>query len=274
MRLPERRYREIREVLEWVREVSFRFTYTARGRLFPPILINALPKSGSTYISRSLGRSLQVGQRTVAMHGFGSLGTLDIAELERAAKGNCVLHQHLPAEPHIVAALAAKCPKIVLNLRDPRAALVSWSYFVREFHEQYSYLLALQAVEQPLPERFFERSHEEQLSWHVEHYFSSMISWIARWLQVIDEVPKNGLNILVTDYAELVADAEALLRRILDFYEIAVEPEWLSIRRPKPGSWKFRAGATKDWHVEYTPEALARATAMVPEAWRSRFGWV
>lgn len=274
MRMRERHYRRIRRVAEGVSEFCRSLTYRAHGRHFPPVLVNALPKSGSTYISRTLARTLEVDQRTIAMHGFRSLGSLDMNELERVSRGNCVLHQHLPAEPHVVAALAAKCPKMVLNLRDPRAALVSWGHFVREFHEQHSYLLALQAAEQLLPDRFFEWSHTDQLTWHVDHYFASMISWIEGWLRVADAGPSEITpGILVTEYAELTGDPEGLFRRILDFYGIAIEPEWLSIRRPKPGSWKFRAGTTKDWRVEYTPEAMARATAMVPEAWRRRFGW-
>lgn len=274
MRISERQYKKIRRTADRISDYCFKLAYPARGSHFPPILINALPKSGSTYISRSLGRALQVGPLSIANHGLVSTGIVNVDVLERVAAGNCVLHQHLPAEPHIVLALAAKCPRMVLNLRDPRAALVSWSYFVREFNEQHSYIFALQAVEQSLPERFFEWPDKEQLSWHVDHSLPAMIAWITRWLEVVDAGPQgSGLTILVTEYTELVEKPEVLFRRILDFFGVDIEPGWLSIRQPKPGSWKFRAGTTKDWRADYAPADLARATEMLPQGWGDRFGW-
>jgi hypothetical protein len=268
----ESQYRAARRLAERVTEFCYRRTYHGRGRHYPPIVVNALPKSGSTYITRTLQQTLKVGPRRFALHGFHSAGTVDVNSLDRVAEGNCVCHQHLPPEPHIVAALKAKLGRMVLNIRDPRAALVSWTHFVNEFHAEHSYLQALQEAETVLPESYFQLPIAEQLSWQIDHRLPHMIDWIAKWLEIADRQDPD-FPILVTDYAEMVRDTRAFVQRILDFYGVAIEADWLAVRKPKPGQWKFRVGTGKDWRTDFTPAALERATAALPADWMSRFGW-
>ncbi len=268
----ESQYRSVRRLAKQVTEFCYRRTYQGRGRRYPAIVVNALPKSGSTYITRTLQQTLKVGPRRFALHGFHSAGTVDVELLDQVAEGNCVCHQHLPPEPHVVAALETKLGRMVLNLRDPRAALVSWTHFVNEFHNEHSYLQALQEAETFLPESYFALPIADQLAWQIDHRYPQTIAWMTNWLEVADR-PGGKLSVLVTDYADMVSDTRAFMQRILDFYGIAAEPDWLKVRQPKAGQWKFRVGTAKDWRADFAAETLEKATAMLPPAWVERFGW-
>jgi hypothetical protein len=269
--LRPRQFKRIDSALSALRARCFGLTYHGQGRTFPSILINALPQSGSTFIAKSLRRALTAGPQPLMMHGFVSSGTIDPHALEIFAAGNRVSQQHLPAEPHIVAALAMKAPRMVLNLRDPRAALVSRTHFIIRQKRENSPLQVLQAMESSFPADYFEWPFADQLAWQAENHLPRVMRWIDRWL-AIEADTSNGLDVLVTEYGELIQDTEALLRRILDFYGIS-EPRRTMATTPKPGRWKFRAGSTEDWRTQYKPETLAAVTRLIPADCAARFNW-
>lgn len=273
MKLGKRHYLAIRGTLNWVDSRCSQLTYTARGRHFPPIIINALPKSGSTFIAKSLRRVLEVRSRSIALPGMRSGATLDLTALQDVAQGNCVCQQHFAADPHVLAAFADKSLKVVVNIRDPREALVSWTHFLNEFNSRHSRLHAVQAMETVVDPEYFRRSIPDQLVWQVKNYLPHTIDWISRWVATTDMRQAEG-TMLLTEYSELARDASAFLAKILGFYGIEADPEWLKLPATKPGRWKFRAGNTKDWRSEYRPDSLAEATAALPVALRERFNWL
>jgi hypothetical protein len=248
-----------------------RIAYPARRRRFPPILINTLPKSGSKYILRSLSRTLQVGSIRILNSGLTQAG-IGEPEFKRFAEGNYVCQEHMPALPHLIASLEMKTPRMVLHLRDPRAALVSWVHHVNTIYRKGHIIAILQGVEQRMPEDYFERSVTDQLAWQTDHFLPTTSNWISRWMDVVDD-PATQLKILITQHAELAADSQALLARILRFYEIDFEPDWINTRTPQVGKWNYRAGSKENWRDAYPPALLDRATSMIETRERERFGW-
>jgi hypothetical protein len=87
------------------------------------------------------------------------------------------------------------------------------------------------------------------------------------------EQKSSGLEILITTYPELAADSAALLERILKFYQIDFQPDWISRRAPEVGKWNYRAGEKADWREAYTPALLDRATSLISARERDRFDW-
>ncbi|HVT51376.1 MAG TPA: sulfotransferase domain-containing protein [Dongiaceae bacterium] len=248
-----------------------RKAFPARQRRFPPILINTLPKSGSKYILRSLSRTLQVDDIRIQGAGLTRAGIAE-PNFKRFIQGNHVCQEHLPAEPHIVAALETAVPRVVLHLRDPRAALVSWVHHVNTIYKKGHYVAILQGVETRMPEKYFEWGIPDQLAWQTDHFLPTTVNWISRWMDVIEE-KSSSLEIMITTYPELAADSVALLARILKFYQIDFEPDWISRRAPEVGKWNYRAGQKADWRDAYTPVLLDRATALIAERERNRFDW-
>lgn len=267
MRMSKSHFRAVKRGAEKVVSICEGWTYPARGRQFPAMLINALPKSGSTFIAKTLRQTLECRRADIATKFGANMRVLSVV----AVRGNTVCHQHFPGEPHIIAALGATIGRMVLNLRDPRAALVSWTHSVNGLNREHSYLRALQMA-RVIPPGYFEMSIQDQVAWQVDNRLPFSVEWIRRWLEAVDQ-PTPELAILLTDYRDMIADTRAFMERILEFYGIAIEPEWLTVRKPQPGQWKFRAGTTKDWRADYSPAALDRATSMMPESWGARFGW-
>jgi Sulfotransferase domain len=245
--------------------------YPARGRSFPPILINTLPKSGSKFILRALQRTLQVDDIRILYGGLTRAG-LSEPNLIRFAAGNRICQEHLPPEQHIVAGLELRAPRMVLHVRDPRAALVSWVHHVNTIYRKGHIVAILQGVEQRLPEDYFERAIPDQLAWQVDHFLPTTTRWISGWMDIIDQ-QSDKLQILLTRYEDLSGDSDALLMRILAFYGIDCPQEWLYRQDPKVGKWNYRAGTKEDWRAAYSPELLARASAMIAPRERERFGW-
>lgn len=270
-RLKRKYYRAIEGKTTAVLAFFHRNTFPARRRRFPPILINTLPKSGSKYILRSLARTLQVDHVRIQGSGFTRAG-IDQAAINRFVEGNCIAQEHLPAEPHIVASLEIAVPRMVLHLRDPRAALVSWAHHVNTIYRKGHYLSILQSVEKRMPEKYFDWSITDQLAWQTENFLPSTVNWITRWMDVIEQ-KSSSLEIMVTTYPELVADSEALQQRILKFQQIDVEPSWIRRQAPEVGKWNYRAGSNSDWRKVYSPALLDLATSLIPERERARFDW-
>jgi hypothetical protein len=269
VRIKRRHYRLIERGAQRVLDFAHRYTYPARGRRFPPLLINTLPKSGSVFLLRNLEQILEVDSIRIKWGGLTKASVADRA-LEKLAFGNRICQEHLPAHDHILAALELKVPRLVLHLRDPRQALVSWTHHINRAHEIGLHVSTFHGVEGRLPAGYFDQPIGDQLAWQVENVLPTSCKWISDWLDVVEK--PGELSILVTTFDELAADGRKILERILDFYEIDYDPQWIKVAPPVPGKRHYRTGGA-DWRSTYTPELLERATAMVSERERERFGW-
>jgi hypothetical protein len=268
------RPRHQRVVEKFARNVlarSHALAFPAHHQQFPPILLNTLPKSGSKYILRSLQRILQIDDIRILGGGLTRAGLHEPSFL-RFIKGNLICQEHLPAEPHIVASLEMRAPRMVLHVRDPRAALVSWVHHVNTINSKGHIVAILQGVECRLPDDYFNRSVVDQLAWQVDHFLPTTSNWISRWMDIAHS-GSSGLQIMVTNYTDLASDGRALLSRILDFYQIKYQPDWIKLPKPETGKWNYRAGKTVDWRDAYPPALLERATSMIAERERNHFGW-
>lgn len=268
-RIKPRHYRMIERGAQRVLDFAHRHAYPARGRNFPPILINTLPKSGSVFLRRHLGQILQVDGIRIKWGGL-TKPTIADPKVETLSKGNLICQEHLPPEEHILASLEEKVPRFVLHVRDPRQALVSWTHHINHIHSIGLHVATFQGVEGRLPPGYFDRTVGEQLAWQVENYLPRSSKWISDWLSIVDK--PGGLSILVTTFDELAADGRKILERILDFYRIDYDPKWIKVDPPVPGKKHYRVGGA-DWRSAYTPDLLDRATAMISERERQRFGW-
>ncbi len=213
----------------------------APTRPLPLIMLNTLPKSGSVFLLESLRRGLGIPAQKISM-GYVPMDLADHRKLAEAADGNAVAHAHLDANPTNLRLLKEHTGGVVLHLRDPRQALLSWIHHVKNYANlgQLSWAMVTPA---PTPALLAE-SLTSVIDWHLVHHFPNLLNWIERWLEHAES--GNGPKVMVSDYRDFHADSQESVLRILDFYGI---PRWVYIPReiPRDASTHFRSGQLEEW---------------------------
>jgi hypothetical protein len=260
-----------------VMERAAAFAYPGREPSLPPVLLVALPKSGSIYLQRALRRTLRVQTHHIGAAGMtgSTFGHYDLLRFER---GNVVSREHLQPRAFSLAILAAhSIRKIVLHVRDPRAAIVSWTRHMDRVLENRGLRSVELSCELIMPEAYRDWSFEQRLSWQVENKMPGFVRWIEDWLQLVET--SRDVKFLVTDFRALRDDASGLVARILDFYEIAYGPDWISMPVVRVGKNNIytlpdAAASRPAWMTAMSAETLQAANANVPSCLLDRFDWV
>jgi hypothetical protein len=219
----------------------------APARPLPFIMLNTLPKSGSVFLLESLRRGLGIPAQKISL-GYVPMDLADYRKLAEAAEGNAVAQAHLDANPTNLRLLRERTAGVVLHLRDPRQALLSWIHHVKNYANlgQLSWAMVTPA---PTPGLLAE-SLPAIIDWHLIHHFPNLLDWIERWLEHAES--GAGPKVLVSDYRDFHADAQESVLRILDFYDI---PRWVYIPReiPRDASTHFRRGQLEEWREVFNP---------------------
>jgi hypothetical protein len=281
MMIPRKRIYDFSErISDRLLHHAAQFAFPGRGEPLPPVLMVALPKSGSIFLQRALRRTLRVPVHHIASAGM-SGATFRHADLCRFERGNVVCREHLQPRAFTLKVLAKHgVRRAVLHVRDPRAAIVSWTRHMDRVLASRGLRSVELSCELPIPEDYGAWSFEQRLGWQVAHKLPSFVRWIEDWLRLV-EISRD-VEILVTDYAELCVDAGQLVRRILDFNGIEYCPDWIEIPSTRYGKnnifsilepCRYGDARTPDWMARMAPETLAAADALVPVRLRERFGW-
>jgi hypothetical protein len=239
-----------------------------RNRKLPPILINTMPKSASIYLTKTVAASLGVEYSLVSLaHGFFPTYFMMPAALEKFSRGDVVRQEHFDPSPINLAICAGYIDRMILHVRDPRQATVSWAHhFNRDYLNSPPYIHG--TIDQP-PRDYRCWTFQSQLDWHIEHHLPLLTAWLRQWISAQATSP---LKILWTQYEELVSDERRLFDRILTFYEI--RGDGIGLRSPsKTIDSHFRRGRANEWEEVLTAEQKARAQAIIGRDILDRFGW-
>ena len=247
---------------------------TARSVALPPILFNTMPKSGSIFISRSLARALGIEETKIAV----SLFPDDLVlrdRLDVLARGNMISQQHVPAREPNLRFLANRLGRMIVHVRDPRQATLSWLHHLDNFHAhrdiEPACRLGLEAVSPALPDDYFERDFSAKLDHLLDTHYPQLIDWTRGWVEAENTTP--GLDIRITTYEEFVAAPDTFMASILAYFDI---PESVFDRAELPNreaQTHFRAGRTDEWKEAFSKEQRKRAAGKLPQDLSTRFGW-
>jgi hypothetical protein len=204
------------------------------------------------------------------MHLGNNYGLIDQISPEKMRifiDGNFVAQSHLAPSPENLRQLSHFHCRMVLHVRDPRQALLSWVHHLDRISGDAGALL-LCAVHPPTG--YFDWDLTRKLDWQIEHYLPLEIDWLSRWVSVHDH---GVIPILLTTYEELAAGAGPVCQRICNFAGIGTNPLHL-VDIPKTSDVHFRLGENNEWRRVYSPSQIARADAMLPNELVARFGWL
>jgi Sulfotransferase domain len=251
---------DVRDTLRLVRQIAT-----------PPMLLVALPRSGSVFLYHALTYGLNKhGTGQISAGAFPRIGACyeSLAFLKRV---NATAHTHLaPSRANLIElGPRLKLEHLHVHVRDPRQAMVSWFHFMPGVVQQED---VAQGLHYNVPSDYFEWSTERQIDWQIDNWLRWEIEWIDGWLRASDE-PWFKTKIFYTTFEDMVREPEPFFARILEFY--GIDPGLFEApQKPRSrGDRNFRKGALDEWRALLTPAQIERASAMIPERLFDQFGW-
>jgi hypothetical protein len=222
----------------------------------PPIVIATQPKSGSVFMLNTLCGGLDCpATLVVPLEHLDYLGPAR-ARLAEVAGGGAVCVDHLFANTETLDAVReAGIARLVVHLRDPRAATLSWCHN----------LVDAAYVSLPRRERIRRIVRRCQASFEAD-YLEWLPFWCRfqeDWLRALDEgVP--GLAFLRTDYDELAAEG-AFFDRLLGFFgcEPGLFDAGVLAQSREVRAGHFRKGLRREWESVLSAETLARQVGVI-----------
>ena len=276
---------ELRQALVEARaelqESGARYESLRRGRLLvaaqgnpqrrwpglPPILINTLPKSGSVYIAQTLARGLGLPLRSLS-YGYFPQDTLDHVRLQAFGRGDAVGQEHVDASLTNLTLLGRFCPRLVVHVRDPRAATLSWVHHLQRLLDDDAALFTL-ACPAP-PPNFASLALSARLDWGIERFLPACVRWINGWCSA--PFADHGLTVRFTRYEQFHRDPGGFFTDLLAFHGLDPKSlDWPQVERTRENN--FRAGRIDEWHEAFTPQQRRDAEALIPTTMLERFGW-
>jgi hypothetical protein len=232
------------------------------------ILLNTMPKSGSVYTAKTLAAILGLDLRYIG-HQYVLIDQINVQLARMISAGGYVSQNHLSPSPENLQIIQHFKLKMVLHLRDPRQALLSWIYHLDRVASRNDTSEILLFCAPRTPVGYFDFSLTEKIDWQIENYLPQLVSWVAKWLEVAD---RGTVEILVTHQHDLRTAEKLFFDRILQFYGFGTD--YVLPNLPKTiEETHFRHADPTEWINTFTPGQVARATLVIPPSMMKRFGW-
>lgn len=150
--------------------------------------------------------------------------------------------------------------KIIVNVRDPRQALLSLINHIEKYRDQGNYYIR---------SGFLELDLESKVEVLLPKYKES-IDFILTWCKY-----EHELNILFTTFEDFVNDKFEFTKKCLNYY--GVSTKYFSIESafyidPTFDS-HFRLGSTDEWKSEFSVAAVEKLNSLIPKLLKDKFSW-
>ena len=239
----------------------------------PSILLVAIPKSGGMFIRTVLAQSLQL-QEVGIDSGHFPYGIIMPKPMVEFLKGGQICHNHIDASAANLWYLRHTGSKLILHLRDPRPALLSWLHHINTAEagaRQDPKLLWMHPVIDLGPS-YFDLPLAARLQLLIENYGPIFVGWIEAWLKAESA---GDLDMLVTTYEQFLGDRAAFMERILNFCGIPADQyedkfAWVWEHRAE---YNYRHGDNNEWRTVFTRQQQRDINSMIPSDLAERFGW-
>ncbi len=233
----------------------------------PSILISSLPKSASESIWNKLAQGLDYAQCYFSVGLFPDCTAIP-GRVSEAGRGGVIVKEHLAPTAHNLRALAqADWDRVIVHLRDPRQATLSWLHFARDDINRR--LMAPLWRKIVPPAAVLQGPLSEQIDWGLEHYMPLLLKFAQDW-HAVEAMSSQVPSVLFLDFELFRRHPEAYFARVLDFCGIdrtcfadEVEAEVVHLRK----------GLIEEWRQVFTTRQAQRAWAMISGDLAERFAW-
>jgi hypothetical protein len=231
------------------------------------ILLNTMPKSASIYVMRVVQRIVGLDFMYVG-NGYNLIDQIALQSVKKFVGGGYVAQNHLAPSVENLQILEHHRLKMVLHVRDPRQALLSWVHHLDRITESNDASEFLLYFVPRTPPGYFALPLSQKIDWQIENYLPDLIAWTKRWVEIADQ---GTIPILITDQKDLQSDEKAFFDSILAFYQYNLDYALPDV--PKTDETHFRRADPREWLRTFTPEQAVSATSAIPDMLRTRFGW-
>ena len=228
-----------------------------------------MPKSGSAYISSSLATILQLNTMQIGNAYAGLIDQINIQRARTFSRGGFVSQDHLAPCTENLQVLQYFKLKLVLHLRDPRQALLSWVHHLDWISGGSDTCEELADATPRVPSGYFDFSLSRKIDWQIDNYLPQLITWTAQWVAVADS---ETIPILITHQNDLRTNEKAFFDAILAFYQLNFDYTLPNPPRTLEAT-HFRRADPMEWIKTFTPDQIVLATSMIPRPLAMRFGW-
>jgi hypothetical protein len=222
-----------------VREV---FQFRRKG-----ILVASMPKSGTAWIDGNLRAAGRHGakrpvapiiQPCPAHMLFNSYSLMRIAREGGIQVGHFELNSL--NKSMLETAVTERGLYLIVQLRDPRQAVVSWVHHENKAYRENEFQLQMRQY----PEYYFSRTFEERIDYHLDRQFMNFVNWISGW-KTLYESPVAERCLFLT-HEKLALEPLEYSRKVCSY--LGVPERLLSLsHRPKKGELNFRSGTREEW---------------------------
>lgn len=218
----------------------------ARG--VPPILLATLPKSGSIYIWSAIEQTVQAPTFAIAIPNSMLDERLVEPLVEVFARGGMIAQHHLSASRENIEMLKrAGIQKVIVHVRDPRQAAVSWWHYTAKIGATRGTLVG---------------ADRDAHLW--KKFLKPAFHWINQWLDV------NDLEILFSTQEDMAENELDHVAQLLKFLSWTTADIVLPMKSERV---HFRSGRKDEWREFFQPETIAGVKKLIRPDAVERFGW-
>jgi len=236
----------------------------------PPMLLLTMPSAGSQYIVYHLASCFNVSRFNTAVNSYPH-SVFSPGLLKDFSRGGAIdtSHAHFN-DANFNALVDAGLSKMVLSVRDPRQAFLSFFYLLEEaawFDRRRHYI--------SLPPEYESLPIEERIDWNIEHiYHQHWANWAMQWVEQAAD-PVSGLKIKIFTFEEFKRDPKKYFLGIGEFFGLdrkRLDRE--SLREYKYSNGSMIKGNNNSWRTMLTPKQIEKIQDMTPDALLNACGWL
>jgi hypothetical protein len=235
-------------------------------------LIISMPKSATQFVTVAVAQSLG-GEVRWASTALPFSAQIDPERLWALRNTHDVGRSHAPATPFNLAMIReAGFRRLVLLVRDPRDALLSWWYHNdRPQHRENQWSLAMDVADGLRRSEYPSLSREEQLEQLATLTYPAFIKWLTDWVAALRE---NDLEVMVLRFEDFRTDPYEHISRIIEYFGYTV-PVILPERGAQPVNdlTNQRKGSVGDHNIELPAALVSQINAGSPQWLFDRFAW-
>lgn len=250
------------------------FTFAKISRVRPNIILIAMPKSASTYITTLLARGLHY-----RMGNIKKLNNNDYMKTFNIQDGKIVRVHIYPTTENLQILRNYTRRKIVLHIRDLRSSILSGVHHHTKAARQI--LSSSRAELTDYSDAAYQHfnwynnlSLSEKIDYYIEVKLPRRVQWLKEWVAAkeIEDKKRDGLKIIITSYDELLADEQSLIFKISDHFRIsAADFHYTPVI--KDAKVNYRSGDPNEWRKVFSAEQIERANSKIPKELLQRFNW-